>query len=333
MKIITVEEHFESAKVTAGINKATGKSAVPQLSAEMTNYMQTKLPSPEIMQDYTKDRIAFMDKYDIDMQIMSYGNSQAQNLDPKDAIPLSRLANDELAKAVASNPTRFAAMATIPVGDPEAAAAELKRAVTELGFKGLMLKGNYQGKFFDDPYFFPIFQMASDLDVPVYFHPSFVPPVITDHYYASDNWSDLVTGILGTAGFGWHLDVGVQVMRMIISGIFDKLPNLKIVSGHWGELIPMFLERLDQELIPYTDLKRSFSDYYRSNVYVTPSGILTEPQLKFLLDEVGEEHLIYSIDYPYETPETSRNFLDTSALTQAQRELFAHGNAERIYKV
>lgn len=331
MKIITIEEHVESAAITKAIADQTGASAVPTLSPDMQHYMATSLPSPAVMQDVDDQRLAFMDKYHIDMQVLSYGNASPQNLDPAIAVALCRQANDELAQIVANHPTRFGAMAVLPVGDPQAAAQELKRAVTELGFKGLLLKGNYQGKFFDDPFFFPIFEMASELDVPVYFHPSFIPNEISAHYFQSDQWSDVVSGIFASAGYGWHMDVGIQVMRMIISGIFDKLPHLKIVSGHWGELVPLFLERLDDELSPWAGLKQPFSSYYRQNVYVTPSGILSQPQLNFLLEEMGPEHLIYSIDYPYKTPTNSLSFLQDAKLTDAAREAFSHGNAERIY--
>jgi len=331
MKIITVEEHFESAKITQEINQAVGKAAMPNVSKEMLHYMQTTLPTPAIMQDVTKDRIEFMDKFDIDQQVLSYGNSSPQNLDPKVAVELCQDANDELARAVKTNPTRFGALAVLPVGDPAAAATELKRAVNDLHFNGVLLKGNYQNKYFDDPFFFPIFEMASKLDVPVYFHPSFIATSVTQHYFASDNWSDVVTGILSSAGYGWHMDVGIQVMRMIVSGIFDKLPNLKLVSGHWGELVPMFLERLDDELDAYDGLKKSFSDYYRNNVYITPSGILSKPQLNFALAEMGPEHLIFSIDYPYKQPKNGRTFLDNTDLTPDQVAAFAHDNAERIF--
>lgn len=331
MKVITVEEHFESPKITAAINQLNGKSALPNVSPDMLHYMQTSLPSPEEMQDVSKQRIAFMDQYGIDMQILSYGNSSPENLDPKISMDLSRQANDELAQVVATNPNRFGALAVLPVGDPQSAATELKRAVNELGFNGVLLKSHYQDRFFDDPFYFPIFKMASELDVPVYFHPSFIAPAITKHYFESAEWSDVVTGIFSSAGYGWHMDVGIQVMRMVISGIFDKLPNLKLVSGHWGELVPMFLERLDDELTAYSGLNHPFSYYYRKNVYLTPSGILSKPQLNFALAEMGPEHLIYSIDYPYKQLTNSKTYLENTDLSAEQLELFAHQNAEKIF--
>jgi predicted TIM-barrel fold metal-dependent hydrolase len=331
MKIITVEEHFESKKINQAIRDQSGQAVVPEMSQEMQAYMSHELPNWRVLQDTTRYRLKFMDRYGIDLQLLSYGNSSPQNLAPANAIPLCQQANDELARVIATQPTRFAGLAVLPVGDPTAAATELKRAVTQLGFKGALLKGNFQGKFFDEEMFFPLFAMASQLDVPVYLHPSFIPPEIAQHYFAHSNWSETVTGILATAGFGWHMDSGIQVMRLILSGIFDKLPNLKIISGHWGEFIPYFLERLDDELTAFVKLEKPFSTYYRQNVYVSPSGILSEPQLRFLKDELGPEHLLYSLDYPYKQPAKSNSFLQTKILSANEKEMFAHQNAEKIF--
>ncbi|WP_048001037.1 amidohydrolase family protein [Lactiplantibacillus herbarum] len=333
MKLITTEEHFESAVVTTKIQDITGVSALPPISPELRQYMQTNLPSPSVMQDVDRERLAFMDKNGIDMEILSYGNSSPQNLEPEQAISLCQLANDEMARAIAKHPTRYRGLAVLPVGNSEAAATELERAVTELGLKGVLLKGNYQGRFFDEPFFLPIFEQAMALDVPVYFHPSFIPQSINDHYFKSDQWSPVITGILSSAGYGWHMDIGIQVLRMVVSGIFDRLPQLKLITGHWGELVPLFLERLDDELTAYGDLQHPFSYYYRQNIYATPSGILSEPQLQFMLAEMGADHLMYSLDYPYKRPQNAADFLQTVQLTSRQREQIAHGTAEQLFKL
>ncbi|HHQ0979295.1 TPA: amidohydrolase family protein, partial [Listeria innocua] len=268
MKFITIEEHFESEVITNEINKVTGNLVSGQVSPEMFQYMQKELPSATEMQD-TEKRLAFMDQHGIDMQVLSYGNSSPQNLGPKISVALCKRANDELAKVIQQNPTRFAGFAVLPVGSPEDAAIELKRAVEELGFKGALVKGQFENKYFDNSFYYPIFEMAEKLDVPISFHPSFIPEPITEQYFASDAWSDVVTGVFSSAGFGWHMDVGIQVVRMILSGIFDKLPNLKIITGHLGEMVPMFLNRMDDTLGHWTTLERKISDYYRTNVYVT----------------------------------------------------------------
>lgn len=331
MKLITVEEHFESAKVTDAIQTAAGNAALPPVSAALRQYMQDNLPTPTIMQDSQHERLAFMDRNGINMQVLSYGNQSPQNLAPEQSVPLSRLANDELAKVVAKKPDRFAGLAVLPVGDPQAAVVELNRAVKKLGLRGVLLKGNYQNRFFDDPFFFPIFEAIAALDVPVYFHPSFIPQTVTEHYFEGNQWSDVVTGILSSAGYGWHMDVGIQVLRLITSGIFDRLPGLKVISGHWGEFVPMFLERLDDELTAYASLKHPFSHYYRRNVYVTPSGILSDPQLQFMLAEMGADHLMYSLDYPYKQPIASDQFLDRADLTDEQRAQISFGTATTLF--
>ncbi|HAO6187341.1 TPA: amidohydrolase [Listeria monocytogenes] len=329
MKIITIEEHFESEVITNEINKVTGNLVSGQVSPEMFQYMQKELPSAAEMQD-TEKRLAFMDQHGIDIQVLSYGNSSPQNLDPKISVALCKRANDELAKVIQQNPTRFAGFAVLPVGSPEDAAIELKRAVEELGFKGALVKGQFENKYFDNRFYYPIFEMAEKLDVRISFHPSFIPEAITEQYFSSDAWSDVVTGVFSSAGFGWHMDVGIQVVRMILSGIFDKLPNLKIITGHLGEMVPMFLNRMDNTLGHWTTLERKISDYYRTNVYVTPSGLLYQNEWKFLLNELDENHLIYALDYPFVKPENAGTFLDTLDLTDEVKAKIAHENAEKL---
>ena len=121
---------------------------------------------------------------------------------------------------------------------------------------------------------------------------------------------------------------------MILAGTFDKLPALKLISGHWGELVPSFLERLDYMLKPeITGLKKYPSEYYKDNVYLTPSGIFSSMQLEYLVKLMGAEHILYAVDYPYMQPENTYEFLAASNLTQEQKELIAHGNAERILHI
>ena len=142
-------------------------------------------------------------------------------------------------------PNRFAGFATLPFANPVKAAEELERCVKEYNFCGALVAGQYKGRFYDEPEFFPIFAKDAELDVPISFHPAPINHQIQEYYYKSSNWSDFMAGQFASAGLGWHIDVGIHVMRMILSGIFDDLPNLKIISGHWGELMPSFLERMD----------------------------------------------------------------------------------------
>ncbi|AEB72344.1 amidohydrolase family protein [Lentilactobacillus buchneri] len=335
MKVITLEEHFSSQKLGQKMAEVLPKRPIGNVSPKMQDYMQRSLPPEAELEDVTGSRIQWMDQHQISMQILSYGNQNPQNSDPKFAVELTKLANDELAKAVAKAPDRFRAFASLPVSHPTDAAAELKRGVEELGFKGAMLvrPTSQAHPFFDDPFYLPIFEAAANLNVPVYLHPSFPDSQIIDYYYSNGPWDDKVSGILGTAGYGWHTDVGIQTVRLLLSGVFEKYPNLKLISGHWGEFASFALERMDQVMYPETNLSEPISKIYRDHVYVTPSGILTEPQLKFVKDEVGIEHLLYSIDYPYIKPENSGSFIESSPLTDEEKELFAHGNAEKLLQL
>ncbi|PIO84422.1 amidohydrolase [Loigolactobacillus backii] len=275
-------------------------------------------------------RLAFMDANQIDKQIMGYGDNSPQNLDPKVAVDLARMANDDLAAAIATHPDRFGGWAVLPVGDPEAAAAELERAVTKKGLQGAMIHGYYNGKFFDDPFYEPIFAKAEELDVPLYFHPAVIPAEISEHYYQGSGWSELTAFTFAGAGWGWHEDLGVQMVRLILAGVFDRHPNLHIITGHWGEMVPNFLERMDQTLGLTAHLDRSISETYRDNFYITPSGMFFNAQLQLDLTEVGSDHLMYSVDYPYNHPTGAATFLADAGLSVADQEKIAFGNATKL---
>jgi len=334
MKIITIEEHFSSAKISAKIKKSLpytpGK--IQGEKSPIQTMINHYLPTNDDIEDVGDRRLSFMDKSGIDMQVLSYGSGSPQGIpDAPTAISLCKEANDELAELITRNPSRFAGFATLPVADPIAAAAELERTVVELGFKGVMLGGTFQGRFFDEDEFFPIFSKAASLNVPIYMHPGIVDTKITDYYYKNENWPSLVNSIFAASGYGWHMDSGLHVIRLILSGIFDKLPGLQIISGHWGEFVPFFLSRLERELSPLaTHLEHSILHYYKNNVFVTPSGIFDEPQLKFAIEVIGAERIIYSGDYPYIIDTNTGSFLINSSITPSDKEKISHLNVERL---
>lgn len=186
----------------------------------------------EKLTDVDTVRFDFMREQKVDVQVLSYTNPVPDTVPSEEAVKICREANDILADMVKKHPDRFAAFATLPMADSTEAAKELERCVKEYGFVGALITGTYQGKFYDDPMFFPIFEKAAELDVPISWHPEFPAAQIQTHYYLSDNYP-LSTGMqFATAGFGWHLDVGLHMTRLVLSGIFDKLPNLKFICGH-----------------------------------------------------------------------------------------------------
>jgi len=335
MKIITVEEHFADAGIVEANAKYGDPSdmlALPEKVREAYNGMRF---TGDALLDVDKQRFDFMEAQKVDVQVLSYTAPVSDMVPAEVAVALCRKANDILADVVEKHPDRFAAFATLPMADPAAAAAELDRCVREHHFVGALITGTWQGKFYDDPSFFPIFEKAAELDVPISWHPEFPDAKVQTHYFISDNYP-LITGMqFATAGFGWHLDVGLHMTRLILSGIFDKLPNLKFISGHWGETIPFMLDRMDQIMRPETTgLKKKVSEYFHENVWFTPSGILSKDQFEYMVKVFGAEHILWALDYPYvKFNECSADFLLNADLTQEQKELIAHGNAEKLFRI
>ncbi|MES2239077.1 MAG: amidohydrolase family protein [Bacteroidota bacterium] len=332
-KIITIEEHFVlksiSQKVTRFYTRQNG--GIPLNNPVQKELMAIVLPTNDAIEDLGERRLKFMDESGIDIQVLSYGAGSPQNINDKSlAIELCKEANSTLSDLIKLHPTRFAGFAILPVADPKAAAEELERAVKELGLKGAMLSGTFNGRFFDEPEFLPIFEKAEALNVPLYMHPAIIPKNIAEYYYKSENWSPVSAAMFATAGYGWHLDSGISVVRLIASGLFDKFPKLILISGHWGELVPFYLNRLDDQLGKTLNLKRKISDYYKSNIYITPSGLFSESQLQFAIAEMGADRIIYSGDYPFLIDKNTRKFLDNASISKEDKEKIGYKNAEKL---
>jgi uncharacterized protein len=278
--------------------------------------------------DLGQGRIAAMDEQSIQMQVVSCG-SPAQSVPVIEAVTLVRAANDRLANAIADNPSRLSGFAALPWQDPQAAAEELSHAVGELGLKGAMIMGRPSDSFLDDSRYLPVFERLDALKVPLYIHP-FVPlPAVQRAYY--DGFAPEVIAQFSLAGWGWHHEAGIQTLRLILAGLFDRFPDLCVINGHWGEMVPFFLSRLDDTLpTAVTGLSRSISDIYRSQIWVTPSGMFDRPQFDFIHKTLAPDRIMWSVDYPYVTLDGTREFLETLPVSDEDREMIAHGNAERL---
>ena len=330
MKIITLEEHCMNAAILAASKEASYK-----LSPGFQKAYSKGLPYSPSLEDAVNMgelRIAAMDAAGIDVQVLSTNPPGVQLLSGNEAISLAKVANDELAEAVKAHPNRFAAFATLPMSSPEAAAAELERAVNKLGFKGTMINGRTGDLFLDHPSFAPVLATAAKLDVPIYLHPTVPALAVQDAYYNGFN-SDVTTRFSTTA-WGWHAETGIHALRMILGGVFDKYPNLQIILGHWGEMIPYFLERVNESLPPEaTKLDRTITEYFTNNAYVTPSGMFTLPPFMLAHQVMGADRIMYSVDYPYVSNNGAREFLEKAPISPADKEKIAHGNAERLLKL
>jgi predicted TIM-barrel fold metal-dependent hydrolase len=329
MNVIALEEHFRMATIEDAV-----KRYVPPVQYERAydKPVGENAPLTSQLRDLGAGRLQHMDATGIDVQVLSYASPGTQVLPAAEAVPLAREANDQLAAAIAAHPDRFAGFATLPTPDPQAAAGEFERAVKQLGFVGAMINGRTQDRFLDDPRFRPILEAAVTLDVPIYLHPTIPSQAVQNAYYAG--LDPAVSTIFATTGWGWHMETGIHALRMILAGIFDRYPTLRLILGHWGEMIPYYLARADAALTPAAkQLQRPLAEYFEQRVYVTPSGLYTLPPFLLCLQTVGADHIMYSVDYPYITGEQARTFLETAPISPADKEKIGHGNAEQMLKL
>jgi predicted TIM-barrel fold metal-dependent hydrolase len=325
MKTITLEEHF----VTESFLKATGAygdNALPQMSQ-----IQPKLL------DLGAERIGAMDEAGVDMQVMSLAALGIDKLEPSEATAVMADANSELSQAIKANPTRLAGFAALNLKDPQSAAKELERCVTKLGFVGALVNGTVSSSegplFLDHAQFGPVWEAAAQLKVPVYLHPAGPPPVVQQAYFSG--LPGELGMLLSIAGWGWHAETGLHTLRLIVSGLFDRLPKLQLIIGHMGEGLPYALARSSGVLTGPAHLKQTVADYFRTNIHVTTSGYFSQPPLKCAVEVVGIDRILFSVDYPFSPNTHGRKFLKdaTGWLGEAEIEKLQGGNAQQVLKL
>ena len=318
MRTIALEEHISTPALQEAF--AAGTRGAP---SEYVRTIQEKLL------DLGAGRIANMDAAGIDMQVLSLAVASLDRLEPATVTALARDANDRMAAAVRAHPTRFAAFAAVHLREPEQAAAELERCVRTLGFKGALVNGTSAGLFLDDPRFTPFWEAAHSLGVPVYLHPAPPPEPVQQAYFSG--LPDNLAFFLSTAAWGWHVETGLHVLRLIVSGLFDRYPGLQLIIGHMGENLPFSLARADTILArSRASLQRRVADYAHGHLHLTTSGYFTLPPLLCALQVFGADRILFSVDYPYSTNAQGRAFLDALPLSPADQHKIAHANAERL---
>jgi predicted TIM-barrel fold metal-dependent hydrolase len=323
LKIIGLEEHFVTAEVLA---------AWERLDPHWQDVVHGQANGGEIgnrLLDMSDVRIAAMDAAGMDVQVLSLTAPGVQSLEPVEAGALQTASNDILADAVRRRPDRFQGVATLATPDPEAAARELERAVTRLGLNGAMLFGRTRDRNLDHPKNWPIFEAAAALRAPLYIHPQ--SPVAAVRKAIYSGYDEAADAAFATFGLGWHYETGVQIVRMILAGVFDRFPDLQLITGHWGEVVLFYLDRIDN-MGRAVKLARKPSEYFRDHVMVTPSGMWSQRYLRWAMEVLGPERILFSSDYPYRAAPhgEARRFLEEADLSQADREAIGHGNWERL---
>jgi predicted TIM-barrel fold metal-dependent hydrolase len=245
---------------------------------------------------------------------------------------MAREMNDHLAAAIAKHPDRFAGFAVLPMQNPEACAEELRRTVRELRFVGALVNGTCDGRFLDDPGYDALLAASVELDVPVYIHPHLAPASVREAYFGG--LEPGAARVLEAAGWGWHQETGLHVLRLVLAGTLDKHPKLKLVIGHMGEMLPMMMARADEVFAAdSTHLSRPISRTIQDQVWITTSGIFSQPPLIAALMTFGIDRVMFSVDYPYASNMKGRAFLDAASLPPTDLAKLAHGNADQLLRL
>ncbi|HEX3711127.1 MAG TPA: amidohydrolase family protein [Pseudolabrys sp.] len=314
--VIAIEEHYWDPELT---KHYSGPEAPRGVEIDKQLY------------DLGSLRLKEMDEAGIDIQVLSHGAPSTQKLGIDVAAELTRAVNDRLAKVCAANPKRFAAFAALPTVDPKAAADELERCVSKLGFKGAMIHGMANGEFIDAKKFWPIFERAEKLDVPLYLHPSLPHPKVTEIYY-QDYAKDFP--LVVRPGWGYTVETATQAIRLVLSGVFDTHPRLKIILGHFGETLPFLVWRIDSSLKRPGQKPMSFRDIFCGNFYVTTSGFFSNPALLCTVMEMGVDHILFAVDWPFVPDNVGAvEWMKGIPLSDEDKAKILSGNSKRLLKM
>jgi predicted TIM-barrel fold metal-dependent hydrolase len=328
MRVVALEEHFTVSDLVRRIDPAaiSRRGFKPRKAPPQG-------PSPiELLPEIGERRLKSMDEAGITVQVLSVSGPGPDLVPGTAGIDMARGMNDYLAKVVTQNSGRFAGFAALPMQSPDACAPELVRTVKELGFCGALINGTTEGRFLDHPSYDSVLAAAVELDVPIYIHPHLPPEPVRQAYY-----SGLEPGagrVLESAGWGWHSETAIHLLRMVLAGTLDKHPRLKIIIGHMGEMLPVMLARIDEvSRLDIDHLKRPIGRQILDQVWLTTSGIFSQPPFLAALQTFGIDRIMFSVDYPYAPNAKGRKFLNEVSLSPTDMVKLAHGNADALLKL
>ncbi len=326
MRIVALEEHFSDPTLVAGyFDQAPGSPSTSGWPAHAVH--------GHALAHVGEERIADMDKSGLTQQVLSASGLGAELLDSVQGPKLAVAYNDRLKAIITGNPTRFAGFAHLPMTNPEAAADELERCVTQLGFCGGMANGTTGGLFLDDARFEPLLARAEALDVPIYIHPNVPVDAVKQAYFSGlpGGTSTMLAG----PGWGWHSETAIHVLRLVVSGALEKHPKLKLIIGHMGEGLPAMLTRCDDVFTRETQkyLSRTVSQTILDQLWITTSALPTLPPFMAALLTFGADRILFSVDYPFTDNTRATNFLRALPVSPDDRAKIAHGNADRLLKL
>lgn len=328
MRVVALEEHF----TVPDLVKRIDPEAIKRRGYAPRTPPKSGRSPQELLAEIGDIRLQSMDEAGVTVQVLSVNGPGPDLVPGADGIALARAFNDHLAAVVKARPDRYAGFAALPTQSPEACADELRRGVRELGFCGALVNGTTEGRFLDDPRYDSLLGCAVELDVPIYIHPNLAPAAVREAYYSGLPGNS--GRVLEAAGWGWHSEVAIQVLRMVLAGVFDKHPKLKIIIGHMGEMLPVMLAR-DDEVFQRDvgHLKRKISETIIEQVWITTSGVFSQPPFIAALQTFGIDRIMFSIDYPYAANKLGREFLEAVAVSPADMAKLCHGTADALLRL
>jgi predicted TIM-barrel fold metal-dependent hydrolase len=315
-QVIAIEEHYWDPELLSHYSEAEIAGGAGRLRPKL--------------EDLYDERISEMDAAGIDIQVLSHGAPSTQRLDAANAAEITRIANNRLRDIIAERPDRFDGFANLPTPDPAACADELSRCVEELGLKGAMIHGLTHGVFFDDPKFWPVFERAQALDVPLYMHPAMPDRTVVERYY--EPYAKDFPALLN-AGWGFTVETATQCIRLVLSGVLEKYPGVKIIVGHLGEGLPFLLWRIDHALSRPGNKPVNFREVFSRNFYITTSGNFSDPALLCSLQEMGADRILFSIDWPFVPNAPGVEWFERVHLNAEDKAKILNGNAKRLLKL
>jgi uncharacterized protein len=323
MKTIGTEEHFVTDEVVTAWSRLDSPARDDSRASIAPGEVEERL------HEVGARRIAAMDEAGLDVQVISLAPPGLYNLPPDEAIRLQVETNDRIAELVNLHPDRFQGFATLASPAPAAAAEELERAVTKLGLNGALLFGRTGERNLDHVDNWPIFEAAASLHAPLYIHPQVPQARVRDALYAG--FDDAIDIAFASYGIGWHYESGVQFLRLALAGVFDRFPDLQVILGHWGEVVLFYLDRADGLAIQ-AKLPQRFSEYMQRNAYITAGGVYSQRYLRWAVEVVGVERIMFATDYPYRPgPDGGvEHFLQSAGLGRADQERIAAGNWDAL---
>ncbi len=338
-KRIAAEEAWASRELYDGYRKVLKDRPNEDLgfTSLWTFYLNNPSPRPASvlarLTEMGEGRIKDMDDTGIDMQLLLLTSPGVQVFDAPEAVALAASSNDQLSEAIRKYPARYAGLAAIAPQNPVEAAKELERGVHKLGLKGAVVNSHTRGEYLDDKKFWPIFEAAESLNVPIYIHPQTPPPKMIEPF--------LEVGLDG-AIFGFGVETSLHMMRIMVAGVFDRFPKLQIAVGHLGEGLPYWQYRLDymhratvnaKRYPTMKKLNRTISEYLRENFYITTSGMAWPPAIMFAQSVIGVDRVLYAMDYPYQFVPEEVTITDNVPISDADKKKLFQTNAEKAFNL